>query len=386
MTSATGQYSGGSGQGFNANSAAAINLTINNSMFSGGTDDGHTASTSLAISLTISNSQYSGGSDDGTSSADAINTSLITNTLYSGGADDGISAATAALLSLTTNTMFSGGTDDGFTMNSVSALPFGAATNYSGGADDGSSVATQAAIDLTVSGMYAGGNDDGLSVLTVTAVNLSVSSMYSGGGNDGFSTFSTTQILILPVNWLGFTVTGTGEKALLNWKVNQELHNEGYDIERSYDGIHFVKIGFVQAFSSNNSTQVYNYTDVDPAGSCSTGNCNNIFYRLVQKDLDHLHYTYSPIRKLSLNTNLSKADVYPNPATAALNIRIHPINGSSPLYDVLLYNNAGVMVFQRSQLNNNLYQLNVKEYPSGIYFLKLIIDGQTYSYQISILH
>ncbi len=386
MNSASGQYSGGSGQGINSNSVSAINLTVNNSMFSGGTDDGHSASTALATSLIISNSPYSGGSDDGCSSVTAINTLLTTNSNYSGGADDGISTVTA-LLPLTANSMFTGGTDDGFNLSTATGLVLGAATIYAGGADDGSSVTTQPAIDLTVATMYAGGNDDGISVITVTALNFTVSGMFSGGSDDGFSSFTTGPILItLPLTWLNFTVTGNGENALLYWKVSQEQNNAGYDIERSYDGTHFVKIGFVRAFNSGSSIREYNYTDVSPAGFCPSVNCKEVFYRLVQKDIDHLHYTYSPVRKLKLNTSLPTASVYPNPATEQLNIRIYPVNGINPLFDVLLYNNAGAIVFKSSKLSTSLYQLNVHEYPSGIYYLKLIINEQIYSYQISILH
>lgn len=387
MNSASGQYSGGSGQGINSNSVSAINLTVNNSMFSGGTDDGHSASTALATSLIISNSPYSGGSDDGCSSVTAINTLLTTNSNYSGGADDGITTATAAAVSLTTNSMFTGGTDDGFNLANATGLVLGAATIYAGGADDGSAVATQPAVDLTVGTMYAGGNDDGISVITVTALNFTASGMYSGGNDDGFSSFTTGPILItLPINWLSFTVTGNGADALLNWKVSHEQNNDGYDIERSYDGTHFVKIGFVRAFNSGSSIREYNYTDVSPAGFCPSVNCKEVFYRLVQKDIDHLHYTYSPVRKLKLNTSLPTASVYPNPATEQLNIRIYPVNGINPLFDVLLYNNAGAIVFKSSKLSTSLYQLNVHEYPSGIYYLKLIINEQIYSYQISILH
>lgn len=386
MNSASGQYSGGSGQGINSNSVSAINLTVTNSMFSGGTDDGHAASTALATSLIISNSPYSGGSDDGCSSVTAINTLLTTNSNYSGGADDGISTVTA-LLPLTANSMFTGGTDDGFNLSTATGLVLGAATIYAGGADDGSSVSTQPAIDLTVATMYAGGNDDGISVITVTALNFTVSGMFSGGSDDGFSSFTTGPILItLPLTWLNFTVTGNGENALLYWKVSQEQNNAGYDIERSYDGIHFIKIGFVQAFNNSSTVHEYMYTDINPAGFCASGNCKDVFYRLVQKDIDHIHFAYSAIRKLKLNTGLPTASVYPNPATEQLNIRIYPINGNIPLVDAFLYNTAGAVVFQRSRLSTSLYQLNVHEYPSGIYYLKLIIDGQTYSYQISILH
>lgn len=96
---------------------------------------------------------------------------------------------------------------------------------------------------------------------------------------DGIST--------LPVKLAGFSgfagLTGNN----LSWVAEQETDNTGFEIERSTDGVHFIKIGFVSSKGNSSSRQEYSYADeVAVSGTA--------YYRLKQLDVNG-NITYSDI-------------------------------------------------------------------------------------------
>ena len=382
-----GQYYGGSGQGINSITVTSLSLATN-SLYSGGNNDGNSSITSNAISLSALNTQFSGGNNDGCSSITSTSISLSALSNYSGGVDDGIASANATGIPLSAGGMFSGGADDGISQNSVTGLSLASPTIYSGGADDGFSLITHPSMNLSGNSMFSGGADDGLSSIASNSLGLFVNTMYSGGNDDGFSSFTTLGSIwvILPINWQSFTVVRNGKDAVLHWQVGTELSSLGYEIERSYDGIHFSKIGFEKTINNSGTKNEYYYSDADPARYCPSGICSEVFYRLRQLDIDQQHFTLSAIRKLKLSNFVSMAMVYPNPASEQLFIVTYPVNGNSLIYDLTVYNSGGAVMYQRNKLNSGKYEISIQAYPSGLYYLKLNANGLTNTYQISILH
>lgn len=356
-------------------------------MNSGGNDDGIGSNATVATSLSATNTSYSGGNDDGDGNVATSSVSLNAATAYSGGIDDGTSTINASALPLVATSMFGGGTDDGFNLNNASGLSFNAATNYAGGADDGTSGLLVSSLSLATNSMFAGDINDGVSSIAVSTLNMATDGMYAGGTDDGYGsvTSSALSIVVLPITWEEFGVTRSGTDALLFWKVGTERNDAGFEIERSYDGFQFLKIGFVKAKNSTLSENEYSYTDDAPALACPSANCTEVYYRLRQIDVDQ-KFSFSPIRKLKLDALPLAANIYPNPASSQLFVQINATRATVLSYDLQLYNSMGMLVEKHMQLAANLYALNVQELASGIYYLKLSIDGQIYSYRISITH
>jgi hypothetical protein len=121
----------------------------------------------------------------------------------------------------------------------------------------------------------------------------------------------------LPIKLIDFTVTRSGNNALLNWNSSSEINTDHFEIERSYDGINFSAVGNKQA--AGYSTTYISYQFIDPV-NLSAG---NIYYRLKTVDIDGKS-NYSKIVVLRLSSSIVKDfTVYPNPFTGNLKLEIN---------------------------------------------------------------
>lgn len=141
---------------------------------------------------------------------------------------------------------------------------------------------------------------------------------YSHGGTtftwNGLTTFSDFTAAgdygPLPVTLLEFGATLTSTDAVrCSWTTASEINNNYFVVERSFDAIHFEKIGQVKG--SGNSTQVreYSFTDANPYSGVS-------YYRLVQVDYNGQSETFDPAVINNQNTTFSQVRIYPNPGNS----------------------------------------------------------------------
>lgn len=176
------------------------------------------------------------------------------------------------------------------------------------------------------------------------------------GGNNGG---------LLPVDWLSFSVHRKSEnEAILLWQTASELNNTGYEIQRSYDKLHFIKIDWV--FASEKPNQINDYKTIDhqldPTKQVA-------YYRLKQIDIDG-KYSYSETRKLQLNTTNEDLVMYPNPVKDILNIDSgdKKFNSTLEVYNTLGAKNS--IVFRQGMGD-------VSHLPNGTYFIKLETNHKT---------
>jgi hypothetical protein len=385
---ASGQYTGGAGKGSNVTAVPLLALGSISSSFSGGSNDGHSLVLVNGLPLAATSNAYSGGNEDGNSIVAAAGVSLGISSMYSGGIDDGMAKSLSLAVALSTASMFSGGTDDGFSTSGSLALALSAASAYAGGPDDGSAVLLKTSLSLSAPGMYAGNLDDGIGTVSSPAVNLgSLANMYSGGANDGFATVFAPAfpLVALPLAWEDFKVFRSGDDAILNWQVSNQRNNYRFDVERSYDGSDFSFVGFVKASGNTKPGEDYEYIDLDPARYCPAGTCATVFYRIRQLDFSG-HYSFSSIKKLALGSAAVVANVYPNPASDKLIIRINTQGTAMPSYGISVYNAMGSSMLIHSGLTGAVQELNVRELPAGLYYLRLTLNDNTHTYQVTITH
>lgn len=84
----------------------------------------------------------------------------------------------------------------------------------------------------------------------------------------------------LPVKLLYFNVKAEGSKAHLSWRTATEQNSDRFDIERSFDGLSFEKIGWVKAAGNSTSHIDYTYYDLNPKKGIN-------YYRLKEVDIDN---------------------------------------------------------------------------------------------------
>lgn len=162
----------------------------------------------------------------------------------------------------------------------------------------------------------------------------------------------------LPIDLLSFDASRQADKALLNFKTEQEVGTAKFIIERSGDTRTFKTIGTVPSLSTLTSNQ-YNFIDAQPIIGIN-------YYRLkIVKRTGN--FTYSPIRKLDFGSNADAIIVYPNPV---INGTVF-ISSSADCTSASLYDASGKLM-QNFTLQGRNNTINIKGVAKGIYQLKVV--------------
>ncbi|MFT6202907.1 MAG: hypothetical protein ACJAZY_001462 [Spirosomataceae bacterium] len=128
-------------------------------------------------------------------------------------------------------------------------------------------------------------------------------------------------------------------------------------VERSYDAKNFESIGRVNSVSAAYNDKVaYQFVDSSP-------NFGLNYYRLRQVDIDN-SYEYSRIISVNM-TKTSPIVIYPNPSADYIRIK----NGEEEaIKSYEIYNHSGRLIRQNKVTTN---EINIRDLPSGVYFLQL---------------
>jgi hypothetical protein len=185
------------------------------------------------------------------------------------------------------------------------------------------------------------------------------------GGPSGYSATQTFSTLgpVLAVNGIDIMARRQGVNVLVSWSTQSEQNSAWFDVERSYDGINYIKIGQVQAAGFSTNLRSYQFTDANVAKAL-------IFYRLKMVDVN-ASYKLSPVRVVTrADGSIQEFLLYPNPAPFYVNIVLNEVAAKD--MQVQVTNQMGqvvktVIVSKGSQL----IKLDVSLFPKGIYAIAL---------------
>lgn len=184
---------------------------------------------------------------------------------------------------------------------------------------------------------------------------------------NSFSSFvyiSSTEItsVVLPVTMLYFAAEANGSEALLSWGTAKEQVNKGFEIERSADGEHWSRIGFVasRAVNGNSASRLdYTFTDKAPLEGKN-------FYRLKQIGLDGKD-NYSQVSMVVFE-GTKGIRVYPNPVSNRLTV-----DGLSAACNIRVVNSTGqVLKTYKVPAGTQKQEINMNDLASGLYFIHLV--------------
>lgn len=196
----------------------------------------------------------------------------------------------------------------------------------------------------------------------------------NGSNSDYIGLDNVTYDIAFPVKLVDFSASLQNYKPILQWTVSNEQEMLGYDIEKSTDGISFVKTGFVAAQNTGSLTK-YSFSD----GSTIQGKA---YYRLKQKDKDGT-FAYSEIRTVeALARNAWKMLSNTPGAQVKLQLELAEPNPVT----VQIFSALGTEVFRKNygivntgtttvEIGNNLNG-------PGIYYLKVTMGIETRSEKI----
>jgi hypothetical protein len=150
------------------------------------------------------------------------------------------------------------------------------------------------------------------------------------------STLQYTVTSTLPVTFTGMAVRQTGCSIKLGFSTGDEINVERYEVELSYDGISYYKLGQVQASRRINYKYTFDLTE----------NIRNpllyIRIKAVDKD-DRIQFSEAKTIRVNACNSLIAVAAYPNPLPAGQNtITIHANGGRwNGVFTISLYSITG---------------------------------------------
>jgi hypothetical protein len=175
--------------------------------------------------------------------------------------------------------------------------------------------------------------------------------VYTNYVTAGFSTLAS-----LAVHFVSFTATANTENSvLLQWSASDEINNKHFEIEVSYNGRDWSKIGVVKGLNRNNSINNYSFIHKNASG-------NMIAYRLKQVDEDD-RFTYSSVAIIR-EMQSGKTDIY---ATNKIVNIAFPVGIKGAVIVKLMNMNGQVLVSQAFNNPSSKVSLNASQFNRGEY-------------------
>jgi hypothetical protein len=179
---------------------------------------------------------------------------------------------------------------------------------------------------------------------TEIPLNLYGSTSYNFAVNaTGTSTGQRFRIVFRSVTALSVDFTNVKAYATANgnqvtWNTENEKDLTGYEVQRSSDGRNFKTVGTTTA-RNNQQSEYYQWLDAQPLSGDN-------FYRIKAATTSGREY-YSGIVRVRSNTNGNGVSFYPNPVKKGEMITLEMNNMVKGRYQVVLYNAAGMLVYNK---------------------------------------
>jgi hypothetical protein len=206
----------------------------------------------------------------------------------------------------------------------------------------------------------------------VTSLHIQNSSSKLRAATYGRGMYETSLLLVpLPVELSNFNVKSQEETALLYWTTATELNSDYFDIERSVDGLTWLKLGSVNAAGQSNAELKYSFTDKKPVDGEN-------FYRLKMMERDGKS-NYSPVRIITFDRK-AKLTLWPNPANETIHLSLSNL---SDIKSIKVMNLAGQLIREVKPSAN----IDVRNLPVGMYIVAVTsMNGVVNEYKVVINH
>jgi len=198
---------------------------------------------------------------------------------------------------------------------------------------------------------------------TIVSTNCIVRALAKNAGNEIVGTSNKTFTIVqsseaLPVSIISFTGKMVNNKASLAWVAENEINLNRYEVERSFNGVSYQKVGEVKATIAHN----YSFADTtDLAGK-------RVYYRLKLVDNDG-QFKFSAVVTMRSQSN-TLFSIYPNPAKTFIEIKLkRNVSGSM---NVQVTDVSGKIVQQKtSEANNAILTIYTGNISPGTYVVKI---------------
>jgi hypothetical protein len=192
---------------------------------------------------------------------------------------------------------------------------------------------------------------------------------------DGCQTWTNTISIPIvcpaPVELLNFNAIAKDGGVLVSWQTAMELNNDHFDLQRSFDGVHFESVANIKGAGNNSSTLSYKYKDMEVSSGL-------VYYRLDQYDYDGTK-TSSKIIPVQLGKDHGDPFIVaPNPFNTSFVVsKLYDEAATISVYDVL-----GRLLEQKYSGPEERVLVLGEELSNGSYLIKYISGTNTYTLHI----
>ncbi|QJX46608.1 T9SS type A sorting domain-containing protein [Hymenobacter taeanensis] len=204
--------------------------------------------------------------------------------------------------------------------------------------------------------------------LTATATVLATVNNIAVGNTSEFSGNITATSGPLPVRLVSFTAKAAGQDAQLAWRTAQELRNDQFVVERSFDGKSFSSVGQVKGQGTTTLATTYQFTDEQVAPKAAG---QTVYYRLRQVDSDGTT-SFSTVKAVAFTKTEAAINVVPNPASNQAHLDLSALREGP--YQVTVLDVMGRLVHQAAAKGGLVHELPVGQWPAGVYLIQ--VKGQ----------
>jgi|GEM_PF-5133930 len=200
---------------------------------------------------------------------------------------------------------------------------------------------------------------------TGTAINTFPAVVRSGISTFSHFGFGGADENPLPIQLLSFNVScENNQHVAISWSTATETNNEKFIVEKSRNATDWFLLDELKGQGNSNKVVNYELTDRKLANGTT-------YYRLTQVDFDGKQMTYNTLSTTCEGTETMI--VYPNPASALLNVGINSNNLNGNI-TVSMIGTDGKVIEQRQFIadsENKLITFNVAPLQAGMYFIQL---------------
>jgi hypothetical protein len=169
----------------------------------------------------------------------------------------------------------------------------------------------------------------------------------------------------LPVNWVAFSAEkGLNNAVNLAWTVSNQVNNDHFDVERSFNGTSFTHVATVGASANIFNNTTYNFIDYETSGG-------TIYYRIKQVD-NNGRYSYSKIIAVTLakKEGIVRTSIIPNQVNIVLQTSVNKMN-------IVMSDISGKRLYQQTLsnlVNAQKIAIPTSLYSKGVYLINIYSD------------
>jgi cytochrome c peroxidase len=181
--------------------------------------------------------------------------------------------------------------------------------------------------------------------------------------------------IVFPVELLEFYPEVNDNSIVLKWSTSSEIQNDRFELERSIDGLDFVKIATISGQVNSSDLNHYSYEDRNVTPGI------DYYYRIRQIDVDG-NFSMSKIISGRVLIDNPDWEISPNPARDYVNV--YPPFSGEQTFTFSIVNRFGKLWKNEVVTFANKLKVSIQDLPRGFYFFTFQNNTVSYTEKVMV--